>query len=311
MLNILLKPGYLRAHLVIARLNLVKDIGLGIVIVAEFLDFSLDPPLPGHGCLQTILYRCGLPSGHGGFFVQAAQFQSDQLRAQLSFLRFQILVPLCGSRLPLQVLDMFLDLVDQVMQTFEVFPSAQNPALGFPPSFLVFRNARRFFEEHPQFLGASFDQPGYHALLDDGVTARPQPGAEENGRDVLSPAARVVEVIDRGAIARHDPANGDFGIVGVLPAHPAIGIVKNQFDRGITNRFASAGPVKDDIRHRIAAQVLGRTFPHHPAYRIDHIGLAAAIRPNNSSQISRKNDGDRVHERLKTRQLDFAESHMP
>ncbi len=65
--------------------------------------------------------------------------------------------------------------------------------LGLPAAFLILGDARRFFEEDPQFLGLGLDEPRDHALLDDGVAARPQAGTQENIGNIPAPAAGAVQ----------------------------------------------------------------------------------------------------------------------
>ena len=79
--------------------------------------------------------------------------------------------------------------------------SVAHAVLGLAAPFFIFGNARRLFEKDAQFVGLGLDQARDGALLDDGVAARAEPGAEEDVGDVLAPAAGVIEEIERLAIA--------------------------------------------------------------------------------------------------------------
>jgi len=63
-------------------------------------------------------------------------------------------------------------------------------------------------------------------------------------------------------------------------------IVEHQFDAGTRHRIAPAGTIEQHILHGLAAQVLGRGFPQHPAHRIDHIGFAATVRADHADQLA-------------------------
>ena len=98
--------------------------------------------------------------------------------------------------------------------------------------------------------------------------------------------------------------------MGVLAAEGAVGVVEDQLDGGLADRFARIGAVEDNVRHRVATQVLGRAFAHDPAYRIDGVGLAAAVGTDNTGQIGGQRDGRRVNKGLETGEFDLAQSHI-
>lgn len=55
--------------------------------------------------------------------------------------------------------------------------------------------------------------------------------------------------------------------------------------------------------------MLGRTFPHHPAHRIDDIGFTATIGPDNRSQIAADGNSGRIDKGFETRKFDFFQFH--
>ncbi len=143
-----------------------------------------------------------------------------------------------------------------------------------------------------------------HALLDNSVAARAQPGTEENIGDITAPALAAVEEIFALPFPGHLPAHGDLGIAGVLAADAAVVIVEDQFDRGLAHRLAIDRAVEDHIGHVLAAQVLRRALAHHPANRVDHVGFAATIGPDHRAHIARKLHMGRVDKGFEARQLD-------
>jgi len=68
-----------------------------------------------------------------------------------------------------------------------------NPVFGLAAAFLVLGDAGRLLEVDPQLLRLGFDQARNHPLLDNRVTARPEPGAKKNIGDVTSATAGAVE----------------------------------------------------------------------------------------------------------------------
>ena len=82
-----------------------------------------------------------------------------------------------------------------------------------------------------------------------------------------------------------------------------LGMLKGQLDtRHTLSRFVLRTS-KDNIAHRPAAQLLGRGLTQHPAYGINHIGFAAAVWPDDGSDVMTKGKGRWVGKGLKTCQL--------
>src|SRR6202035_5653539 len=61
-------------------------------------------------------------------------------------------------------------------------------------------------------------------------------------------------------------------------------VVDRQRNLGEVARRAAPRPGKDHIVHLAAAQPLGRGFAHYPAQRLDEIGFAAAIGPDDAGE---------------------------
>ena len=134
--------------------------------------------------------------------------------------------------------DLLVDFIAQILHARQVLARIGDAALGLAASLLIERNAGRFFDESAHVIGACLDYPRDHALLDDGVAARAEAGAQEQLRDVLATAAATIDEIAGGAIARHHPLERDFAVAGIGAADLAIGVVEHQFDRGGTDRLA-------------------------------------------------------------------------
>src|SRR5690606_32832756 len=190
-----------------------------------------------------------------------------------------------------------------------VFTRAADATLGLLASLLVLGNAGGFLDEDAQVLGLRFDQARYHALLDDRVGARPQARSEKQVGDVAAPALGAVEQVGRLRVAVHHALDGNFGEAGVLTGDLAFGVVENQLHGGLAHRLAVAGAVEDDVRHRLAAQVLGRALAHNPAHGIDDIRLATAVRADDGAQVAGEVDGGGIDERLESGKFDAFQPH--
>jgi hypothetical protein len=72
-------------------------------------------------------------------------------------------------------------------------------------------------------------------------------------------------------------------------------------------RLPAAG--KDHVVHAGRAHVLVGVFPHHPAQRLDKIGLAAAVRADDSGQSVADDEFHRFDEGLEAEDAQLGEFH--
>ena len=117
----------------------------------------------------------------------------------------------------MQAFELAFQLFAQVGQARQVLVSAADAILGFAPALLVLGDAGRLFDEVAQILRLGLDQLGDHALLDDRIAARPEPGAEEDVGDVAAPTLHPVEKVGVLRITGDATADGDFGKVAYSP----------------------------------------------------------------------------------------------
>jgi hypothetical protein len=89
----------------------------------------------------------------------------------------------------------------------------------------------------------------------------------------------------------------------------AIAIVEIERDFGGVAGGTIAGAGKDHVVHAGRAHVLVGILPHHPAQRFDQIGLAAAIRPDNTGQPALDDEFGGFDEGLETEKAEFGEFH--
>ncbi len=117
-----------------------------------------------------------------------------------------------------------------------------------------------------------------------------------------------------------DPVNGAFVALdapddvdglGIVEGgrRAAVGIVERQPDLGDVARRTPPGAGENDVLHAGPAHVLVGVFPHDPAHGLDKIGLAAAVRTDDSRQARFDLEFGRIAETLETRQSQPFELH--
>ena len=250
-----------------------------------------------------------LAVGFTGLPIHLAPLQYQQLAFQFPLFGLQGLVAASRLGLALELFKLFIQFISQIPDSVEIVLSMSNPDLGFPAAFLVFGDARSFLDGGAQGLGLGLDQARDHALFDNGVAARPQAGAQKQVGDVLAPTTGTVEIIVRLAVAVDLALDRDFIESRILSAQRSLAVVEHQFNGGLPHRFAGTGAIENDIGHGIAPQMLGGAFTHHPAHRIDDIGLATAIGPDNAHQVAPEQYRGGIHKRFEAGQLDLGKTH--
>jgi hypothetical protein len=210
----------------------------------------------------------------------------------------QLVVLLRHLGLAFQLLDLVAQLVADVLDAGDVLAGVGEAVLGLAAALLVLGDAGRLLEEEAQLLGLGLDDARDHALLDDGVGARPQAGAHEEVDHVAPADVQVVDVVGGLAVAVEHALDGDLGVLRPLAAGAALAVVEMQLDAGAADGLPLAGTVEDDVLHGFAAQGGGLGFAQHPAHGIDHVGFAAAVGADHAHQLAGRQYGGRVDKGL-------------
>src|SRR5471032_3263469 len=135
------------------------------------------------------------------------------------------------------MLELLVELETYIFDAQQVFARIREPQLGFAPALAIFRNTRRFFQKNAQLFGLRLDDARYHALLDNGVGARAQPGAEKNVGDIAPSYMQIIDVVRRLAVALQYALDRDFAIARPLAAGPAQAVVEYQLDTRAIHRL--------------------------------------------------------------------------
>ncbi len=294
---------------VILGLYPVEGLGQVAVLITLFFDLTVGVALFGNQRLQRHLKVAYPVLTLAHLLVQRLPAQRLQLCLELPLFSLVFLVLLGRLRLPMQMRELAFQLLAQIGQARQVLVGAANAVFGLAAAILVAGDTGGFFDKQPQVFRFGFDQAGNHALLDDRVAARPEAGAHEDIGNVAAAALGAVEEILVLRFAGDLAANGYLVVTGVFALQSAVTVVEHQLDRRLADRFARVGTVEDDVGHRLATQVLGRTFAHDPAHRVDDIGLATAVRPDHRAHVGREVDRRWINEGFEAGQLDALESH--
>src|SRR5262249_47900909 len=130
------------------------------------------------------------------------------------------------------------ELLADVAHAREVLAGVGEPVLGLAPALLVLRDPGGLLEEHAQLLGPRLDDSRDHALLDDRVGARAQPGPQEYVLHVAAPDVGIVDVVRRLAVALQDPLDRDLGVLRPLSRRPPQAVVEEELDARARDRLA-------------------------------------------------------------------------
>jgi hypothetical protein len=235
----------LRAHLFEPLLGRAQRRGLRFQLEAELLDVT-DVPFPVGGRLPHP--------------------QQPQQVLRGAHLPLQIVVAGRDLRLSPQVLELLAELGADVVHSQQVLPRVLDPHFCFVAARAVLRDAGRFLEEDAQVLGLRLDDPRDHALLDDGVGAAAEAGAEEDVGDIPAPHVDVVDVI-RGelGVAREHALHRDLRVARPLPPGAAEAVIEDQLDARAVDRLALARAAEKNVLHGVPAQVLRGGLAQHPA----------------------------------------------
>ena len=117
------------------------------------------------------------------------------------------------------------------------------------------------------------------ALADDHVHLAADAGVGQQLLDVEQAALVAVDLVFALAGAEHPPGDRHLGVVD---RQRAVGVVDRQGDLGATQRGPAGGPGEDDVLHLAAAQRLRALLAQHPGDRVDHVGLARAVGPDDA-----------------------------
>ena len=309
MLNALFQPSHFCAQGIKVLLHLIEMLLHLVVFVAQALYLRIHMALLGdlgfHGHIQLADHVIELLD----LAIQPLPAQGLELCTLEALLFLVLLVLFRRAGLTTEALQLTFQFVTDISESLQVFPGAADAVFGLAAARLVLGNPRRFFDVNPQLFRLRLDQPGNHPLLDNRVAARAQAGAQEDVGNVLAPALGAVEEIVGLAVAGDLALYRDLVELAVFASDSGIGVIKDQLNGGLGHGLAGIGAIEDHVRHGLTTQVLGGRFPHHPADRINDIGLPTPVGPHHGGEILREIGGGRVHKGFEPGQFYGFQSH--
>ncbi|MNY11701.1 hypothetical protein D3C86_1447450 [compost metagenome] len=274
------------------------------------------------------LQRIGLGLGRGGpglghGAVGVAQFLSRDLGGRLGVvpadveqgglqgadLGRDLLVLLGLTRLALQPVQRRFQLTPDVVQPVQIGLGGLQPQLGLVTTSVQAGHATGLFQNPATVLRLGGDQFGNLALTHQGRAVGPGRGVGEQQLDVAGADLLAVDAIGRTLTPVDAARHLQNGRVGKGLGRALLGVVDGQDDFGVAARRTARGPGEDDVVHALTAHGLGRVGAHDPAQAFQHIGLAAAVRPDHPGQAGLDLNFRRVDEGFEADELQSLELH--
>ena len=109
--------------------------------------------------------------------------------------------------------------------------------------------------------------------------SRPMPESLSSSCTSSSRQAVAVDGVLGAAVAEHRARDRD---LGVLDRQRTVAVVDRQLHLGAAERRTAGRAGEDDVLHLAAAQRLGALLAHHPGERVDDVGLAGAVGPDDA-----------------------------
>ena len=162
-------------------------------------------------------------------------------------------------------------------------------------------DASRLFQHHPPLGRLSGDDRGDLALAHQRRRVRTGRRVGEDQRNILGPHIAAIDAIGRAGTA-FDPADN-------LKVAVIVTAICQQDNFGEIARRALGGAGEDHVFHAATAHRFGRAFAHHPADRLEQVGLAAAVGADDPRQPRLDVELGRLDEAFEARQLKPLDPH--
>lgn len=214
--------------------------------------------------------------------------------------------PAGDRRLATEGLELPPELVGEVLHAREVRLHRVQLAQRLLLALAVLEDAGGLLDEGAAAHGVGVQDGVELALADDDVHLAADAGVGEQFLDVEQTARVTVDLVLAAAVAEHDPRDGD---LGVLDGQRPVGVVDGQGHLGAAERRAAGGTGEDDVLHLAAAQRLGALLAHDPTERVHHVGLARAVRADDTRDPRFEPQGGRGGERLEAAEGQGLEVH--
>ena len=159
----------------------------------------------------------------------------------------------------------------------------------------MLQDAGRFFDETAPILRARLQHAVEPPLADDDVHLTAETRVAQQLLHIEQSAALPVDRVLARAVAKERATDRH---LAVLDRQRPIGVVDSELHLGAAERPTRRGAGEDDVFHLPAAQGLRALLPHDPRERVDDVGFARAVRPDDGGDARFEGEGGRLRERL-------------
>ena len=213
-------------------------------------------------------------------------------------------------RLLLERVDLAGELVDDVLDAREVLLGGAQPKLGLVAPRVQAGNAGRLFQHTPALLRLRLDDLADAALVHQSRRARAGRSVGEQDVDVAGAHLAAVDAVGRTLFALDPARDVELLVLVELRRRLAVRVVDQHRDFGVVARRPAVGAGEDHVVHVGGAQRFVRGLAHHPAQRLDQVGLPAPVRPDHAGQPRLDQEVRGLDERLEAEQAQAREFHV-
>ena len=228
----------------------------------------------------------------------------EQPRLDAADLRAELAIPLGRARLPPERRRTLLLLAQDFAEADEIGFSRAQLLLGILAPRIEPGNAGGLLEQEAPFDRLGRDHRANLALANERRRMRASSGVGEQQGDVLRTDVAPVDPVRRTRAAFDPPSDFAFAAAAVLGRVP---LEQDRDFREIARR-PRRRPGEDYVVHAPAAQRLRAGFTHRPADRLEEVGFAAAVRPDNPGQARFNAKFGWLDEALEAAELEPADS---
>ena len=248
--------------------------------------------------------------GPGARVVRLAPAAIQQQPLGLAQLFANGAIARCLPGLTRQLRQLAGQLFDHVVNAGQVGFGALQLQLGLVTALIQAGNPCRLFENAAAGLGFRVDQLGNLPLPHQRRGMRAGRGIGKQHLHVTGAHITGVDLVGTPDIAGN-PAHDIQRVVFIEPGRgQPFGIVDMQRNLGKIARRPRCRAGKNHVLHAAAAHRGGAVFAHDPAQRLQQVGLATAVRPDNPGKTIGDDQVCRVDEALEAIQFEFRKTQM-
>ena len=204
------------------------------------------------------------------------------------------------ARLACQLAQSFAQLLAAVFGAGQVAFCGAQLELGLVPAGVEAGDTCGFFQNAAPFLRACAHQHGHAALTDHGRRARARCQVGKEGLHIPRADGAAVDPVIAASPTLGPAADLEFVQFRETLRAEALGTFKGEGDFRQRTGRARCRARKNEIVHFAAAQGAGGGLAHDPAQGFHHVGFAAPVRPDNTSQAGQDFHGHRVGKAFET-----------